>query len=191
MFSMSVKGPLPYAIRQYLLPWERTVLTTRRHPVTVAGPMVAAAAGFLVALLLSAVAVRGSGGREVLWVLWLILAGWAAWKYANWRATYFVVTEKRLVLYQGVLTKSVGMMPMSKVTDHRLMKTPLARLLNCATFLMETAGPDQALRQVTWLPFADQLELELLAVLFPDPNPDNGAPEDGAPVGGQPPDPGY
>ncbi len=191
MFSMSVKGPLPYAITRYLLPWEKTVLTTRRHPVTVAGPMAAAAAGFLVALLLSTVVAHNSGVREVLWVLWLILAGWAAWKYANWRNTYFVVTEKRLVLYSGVLTKSVGMMPMAKVTDHRVMKTPLARLFNCATFLMETAGPDQALRQVTWLPFADQLELELLAVLFPDPNPEDATPGDGAAVGGQPPDPGF
>jgi membrane protein YdbS with pleckstrin-like domain len=188
MFSVSVKGPLPLAITRHLLPWEATVLATRRHPVTIAGPLIAGLAGALVALLLTAIAIHNGVGQEVVWALWLILAGWAVWKYANWRATYFVVTEKRLVLYSGVLTKTVGMMPMSKVTDHRVMKTPLDRLFNCATFLMETAGPDQALRQVTWLPYADQLELELLALLFPNPDHDESASDGGGPAG---PDPGF
>jgi membrane protein YdbS with pleckstrin-like domain len=176
MFSISVKSPLPYAITRYLLPWEGTVLATRRHPVTIAGPLLAALGGILAAMLLSTIAIHNGVGQEVVWGLWVVLALWAGWKYANWRATYFVVTEKRLVLYSGVFTKTVGMMPMSKVTDHRVLKTPLDRLFNCATFLMETAGPDQALRQVSWLPYADQLELELLALLFPDPHPDDGVP---------------
>jgi uncharacterized membrane protein YdbT with pleckstrin-like domain len=169
----------PAQVAKRLLPWELVVVETRQHPIVLARPAALAGVGLLAALVLTATIFTASAARVVLWFLWLILLGWAVWKFVNYRATHFVMTELRLVLYRGVFTVTVGMMPLGKVTDHRSEQTLTGRTFNYGSVIVETAGPDQALRRVDYLPFFDQLEFELLALLFPERNVPGSQDNDG------------
>jgi membrane protein YdbS with pleckstrin-like domain len=174
MFSVSV-GRTPYQVAKLLLPYEQVVLTTRRHPASVGWPVAGAAAGLLAALVLSATVASSSGTAvAVLWCAWLVLLAFALWKYAGWWRTYFVATENRLLLKSGVLRTRVGTLPLGKVQDVLYDQSVTGRALRYATFTFETAGPDQALRRIEYIPFSDSLYLELMSLIFPDPNAGNG-----------------
>lgn len=169
----------PSQVAKRLLPWELVVIETRHHPIVLAAPIAAALGGFLVALVLSTTILTVEAGRWAVWLLWFLILGWAVWKFVNYRATHFVMTELRLVLYTGVFTVRVGMMPMPKVTDHLTEQTMTGKWLNYGTIIVESAGQDQALRRVDYLPFFDQLEFELLALLFPDRHASSDPGDDG------------
>jgi uncharacterized membrane protein YdbT with pleckstrin-like domain len=94
----------------------------------------------------------------------------------NWTVDYFVVTSERLLLTTGILTRRVNMMPMTKVTDMRFERSFAGRLLGYGEFIFESAGQDQALQNVDFLPYPEQLYLLICEILFPSSAAD---PEDG------------
>ena len=131
----------PVAINKYLLPREVQVATVRQHPAVLIAPSAQALGGLLVAGILSATYVHG--------VLGLIM--WAAW----------------LLLTTGFLTRRVNMMPLTKVTDMSFNRTFAGRLLGYGEFVVESAGQDQALRNVEYIPYPEQLYLLICGMLFP------------------------
>lgn len=168
MFSTSV-GRTPYQVSKLLLPYEAVVLMTRRHPVSIIWPVAAAAAGLLAALVLSATVARSAGAAEALiWIAWLILFAWALWRYVDWHRTYFVATENRLLLKTGVVRTRLAMLPLGKVTELLYDQSLTGRSLRFATFTFETAGPDQTMRNITYIPYSDSLYLELMGLIFPE-----------------------
>ena len=58
------------------------------------------------------------------------------------------------------------MMPLAKVTDMSYNRSPLGRLLGYGTFVMESAGQDQALHRVEWVPDPDQTYRAICAEIF-------------------------
>ena len=58
------------------------------------------------------------------------------------------------------------MMPLRKVTDMTYERSVLGRLLGYGEFIMESAGQDQALSRVPYLPRPDSLYLEVSQLLF-------------------------
>jgi uncharacterized membrane protein YdbT with pleckstrin-like domain len=188
VFSTSV-GRTPYQVSKLLLPYEGVVLMTRRHPVSLAAPVAAVIVGFLAALVLSATVARSAGPVAVaLWIVWLIVLGWALWRYTDWHRTYFVATENRLLLKTGVVRTRLAMLPLGKVTELLYDQSLTGRSLKFATFTFETAGPDQTMRNITYIPYSDSLYLELMSLIFPDPNADNGQSADGRMRPGDDPD---
>jgi hypothetical protein len=65
------------------------------------------------------------------------------------------------------------------VTDHLTEQTMTGKWFNYGSVIVESAGQDQALRRVDYLPFFDQLEFELLSLLFPAPDGDADPGDDG------------
>jgi len=157
----------PAAVSKYLLPNEQQVIHTRRHPAILIGPSLLALAGLLVAALLSATVLRGSGALiTVIWVAWLVLFGYMIWNVINWAVDYFVVTSHRILLTSGVFTRKVAMMPLTKVTDMSFQRTFSGRMLGYGEFIVESAGRDQALRTIDHIPYPEQLYLEVCGMLF-------------------------
>jgi hypothetical protein len=76
------------------------------------------------------------------------------------------MTDRRLLLLDGFLVHRVAMMPSEKVTDLGYERTPLGQLLGYGTFVLETAGQDQALDRVTWVPRPDARYRLIIAALF-------------------------
>jgi membrane protein YdbS with pleckstrin-like domain len=188
VFSTSV-GRTPYQVSKLLLPYEVVVLMTRRHPLSIAGPVAAAIAGLLVALVLSATVARSAApAAAVLWIVWLIVLAWSLWRYIDWHRTYFVATENRLLLKTGVVRTRLAMLPLGKVTELLYDQSLTGRSLRFATFTFETAGPDQTMRNITYIPYSDSLYLELMGLIFPERIEDNGQSEDGQMRPGDDPD---
>jgi uncharacterized membrane protein YdbT with pleckstrin-like domain len=168
VFSTSV-GRTPYQVSKLLLPYEAVVLMTRRHPLSIIGPVAAVAAGLLAALVLSATVARSTGPAvTLLWIAWLILFAWALWRYVDWHRTYFVATENRLLLKTGVVRTRLAMLPLGKVTELLYDQSLTGRSFRFATFTFETAGPDQTMRNITFIPYSDSLYLELMGLIFPE-----------------------
>jgi membrane protein YdbS with pleckstrin-like domain len=157
------------AVDRYLLPREVQVATVRKHPAVLIGPSAAALGGLLALGVLATTVLRGDTTLLlVLLALEVILVLRLIWKAINWAVDYFVVTSQRLLLTTGVFTRSVNMMPLTKVTDMSFNRSFAGRLFGFGTFVVESAGQDQALRHIDHIPYPEQLYLLICGMIFPD-----------------------
>jgi membrane protein YdbS with pleckstrin-like domain len=160
---------VPAAVYRVLLPHERQVITVRFHPAVLIRPVAEVLGGLALAGLLTTTIAHGNGlAMLIIWGLWLLLVLRLVYKIYVWLDEYFVVTSQRLLLATGVFTKTVNMMPLSKVTDMRFERSPSGRLLGYGKFVVESAGQDQALQTVDHLPYPEQLYLEVCGLIFKD-----------------------
>jgi len=160
----------PAEVDRYLLPREVRVATVRRHPAVLLVPSAQAVAGLLVAFVLTATILRGHGALLIwiVWGLWGVLMVRLVWEAVNWAVDYFVITSERILLTSGVFTRSVAMMPLSKVTDMSFHRSFAGRLLGYGEFVIESAGQDQALRKIDHIPYPEQLYLVVCGRIFKD-----------------------
>jgi hypothetical protein len=141
---------------RYLLDGERLVTAVHQHWGKVAEPIGSAlASGALVLWVDAHIPARFGLVSTILWWAWFVVVGRAAYRVAEWRHDWFVATDKRLLLFYGFITRKVSMMPLSKVTDMSYTRSIPGRLLGYGRFVMESAGHDQALREVHWVPDPD------------------------------------
>ena len=158
---------MPEHVIKYLLPSERCVFAVRRHPALLLPQALAAGGGLIIVFLLDTFLPAGVPViRDVLWFGWFLLFCWLAWKVADWFVEQFVVTDRRIILTSGILTRKVAMMPLIKVTDMSYQRPFVGRLLGYGEFVMESAGQDQALRTVSFVPKPDLLYLDICDLLF-------------------------
>jgi Bacterial PH domain len=189
---LTAPGPKPPAdINKYLLPHERQVVTVRKHPAVLIGPISLTAAGLIIAAVLSYTLLRHESTlRNAAWIGWLVLLAWLMWNVAEWGVGYFVVTSTRMIQTTGLITRRVDMMPLVKVTDMSFQRSALGRLLGYGEFILESAGQDQALRTVDYIPYPEQLYLKVCELLFKPPEPEPAKPANGSGgQGGSPPPP--
>jgi Bacterial PH domain len=147
------------------MPSERIVTTVRMHPIAIIGQVILIPAALLVAVFVTRSASGGLVG--FIWILWVVLVAWQGWKIATWWRRYFVVTENRLMLITSLIDTDVGMMPLAKVTDMRLHQSTFGRAFGYATFIVESAGQDQALSRIEFVPYPSQMYQEILDLIFP------------------------
>jgi uncharacterized membrane protein YdbT with pleckstrin-like domain len=175
MRQASASGPA--AVSKYLLPREIQVATVRQHPAVLLPSGSQALAGLLVAGVLSLTVFRHNHLLlAIIWIAWAVLLLRLIWKAINWAVDYFVITTQRLMLTTGLLTRKVAMMPMSKVTDMSFQRSFGGRLLGYGELIVESAGQNQALDRVPYIPYPEQLYLLVCGILFPagaeEPEPD-------------------
>src|SRR5260370_15202609 len=160
---------VPASFNKSFLPQERQVITVQQHPAVLIRPIFFVLAGLAIAGWLSNSVAHGNGTAIlVIWILWAVLFLWLVGKVFEWYLNYFVVTSQRMLLAQGVLTRKVNMLPLTKVTDMSFQRTALGRILGFGQFIVESAGQDQAMRIVDYLPYPEQLYLEVCGLIFKD-----------------------
>jgi membrane protein YdbS with pleckstrin-like domain len=158
----------PAAVNKYLLPHEHQVITVRKHPAVLIGPIAIALAGLLIALVLgTTVLIHSHDGIIVLVLVVVALLLYLGFRTWEWSEDYFVVTSDRMLQASGVFTRKIAMMPLVKVTDMSFKRSSLGRLLGFGQFILESAGQDQALRTIDHVPYPEQLYLEICALIFP------------------------
>jgi len=164
----------PSSVNRYLLPHEQQVIMVRRHPAVLLRPIGEVLGGLLLAGILSTIVssnaspeTPSSTALVAVWWLWLLLLIRFVWKFAEWSVDYFVVTSKRMILTTGLITRRVDMMPLGKVTDMSFQRSLPGRLLGYGEFILESAGQDQALSVVKYIPYPETLYLEVCQMLFP------------------------
>lgn len=167
---------------RYLLPDETAEIETRRHWMILARPVLISLAIIAVAMFVLSSDPYSDSMINVVAAALLGVAGYLGYQILEWRLDHFVVTDRRVLLVSGVLTKKTAVMPLLKVTDLTYEQSPLARILGYGTFVFESAGQDQALSRVDYLPGGPrQLYIQISGLLFatyggpspptPDPRP--------------------
>jgi uncharacterized membrane protein YdbT with pleckstrin-like domain len=161
---------VPASVNRYLLPHERQVISVHEHPAVLIGPIALVLLGLAIAGFVSNSGVTHGNSTAILiiWGLWVLLLLWLILKIWAWSVDYFVVTSHRLLLAQGVIVRKVGMLPLAKVTDMSFQRTTIGRVLGYGEFIVESAGQDQALRNVKFIPYPEQLYLEVCGLIFKD-----------------------
>jgi len=157
---------MPYAPEKYLLPTERTVIRVRRHWATLSSDGLQVI-GLIV--LAGIVSVAGRTSNELQWVAWWILLTAVlrfAFVWGEWFVERFVVTDMRVIITSGIITRKVAMMPLVKVTDMTYERSVLGQMLGYGTFIVESAGQDQALSRINFLPRPDRLYIQVAELLF-------------------------
>jgi hypothetical protein len=70
------------------------------------------------------------------------------------------------MLVHGLLTRKVDIMPMTKVTDMRYDRSLTGQLFGYGVFILESAGQDQALSRINYIPDPDLHYQQISAVIF-------------------------
>jgi membrane protein YdbS with pleckstrin-like domain len=150
---------------RYLLTSETCVATVRRHWAVLL-PQGGAVAVAWIAWLWVLSSFTSSYLSSVATFFFIFSFLWIAWMVVEWSIEMFAVTDKRVLLVSGLLYKRVAVMPLSKVTDMTYERSPLGRILGYGTFLMESAGQDQALSRIDFVRSPDRLYFQLSEELF-------------------------
>ena len=176
--SLPEPGPLSQPRRhaeldRYLLDGERLVTAVHQHWGKVAEPVGSVLVGAFVALSVDARIPASLGWFSTgIWWLWFALVARMTYRVVEWRHDWFVATDKRLLLFYGFITRKVAMMPLTKVTDMSYERSVPGRLLGYGRFVMESAGQDQALHEVNWVPQPDHNYRVICAEMFRGPGRD-------------------
>jgi membrane protein YdbS with pleckstrin-like domain len=151
---------------KYLLDDEVPVLSTRRHWAVLIEPTVkflpALVAGGWLFLLDPDNRVTTTVGLAVL----AVALGYYGLRVAEWWMRHFIVTKRRVLLTSGVIVRTVTLLPLRRITDLTWQETLLGQVLGYGTFRFESAGQDQALRHLTYMPDAQGLYREVSRLLF-------------------------
>jgi uncharacterized membrane protein YdbT with pleckstrin-like domain len=139
------EGPVAYP--DDLLSADEQVIV-HRHPhwkmlvVPVVVMFAVVAGGTYLAALVGATSWRepgwiGLGVLSAVLFVWLVLA-----PLIRWRSTHFVVTTHRLMVREGVLSRSGIDIPMSRINSVRFRHGLIDRLVGCGTLIVESASDD-------------------------------------------------
>ncbi len=156
-------GP-PASVNRYVLPDERSVITVRMHPAALAGPLVLACGGLVAARKLASRSPRS----DIVWGAYLLVPLYFLRRLAAWPVSYLVVTDGRMMLIGGLLRRTATAMPLDQVTGLTLQRTVLGRLLGYGTLIVISSSRRQAFRKVRYLPYPEQLYLEISGLLRPE-----------------------
>ncbi|HEX3814895.1 MAG TPA: PH domain-containing protein [Mycobacteriales bacterium] len=162
----------PYSSQRYLLPTERGVIEVRRHWAILIKPVGLALVVMAAAFAISFALKFESTAQTVAWWLAILAFLRLAYVVADWYAERLVITNKRFLLTTGLLTRKVAIMPLTKVTDMTYQRSVFGQILGYGVFIVESAGQDQALSRITFLPHPDDLYQQISTLLF-------GSPDDG------------
>lgn len=155
-------------VSRYLFPTERYRGEWKRHWIHLAPVVLIALAATFILGYVTGFFARNEveGGTTVAILIWLAIVGWAAWRIADWYFDRFILTNKRVMVVSGIITRRVAMMPLLRVTDMKYEQSPLGRVLNYGTFVLESAGQEQALREIKHLPNPNELYLRVVEEMY-------------------------
>jgi len=129
-----------------LVEGEQVVLHTRPHWQVLIGPVLAflltVGLGTYVAGAISELSWAASGWL-VLAVLGVAVVVWVAVvPVARWRTTHFVVTNRRVLVREGIISRHGIDLPMSRINSVRFRHGMVERLLGCGTLVIESASDE-------------------------------------------------
>ena len=161
---MAGETHVPKELSRYLIPTESIIFVLHRHWVILLEPIVSTIAGLFVVLWVSS---HGGGTlTKIVLVLWLGVLLRLGERVFAWRHEVFLATNSRLMLVHGLATRKVDIMPMAKVTDMRYDRSLLGQIFGYGVFILESAGQDQALSRINFIPQPDMHYQLISAVIF-------------------------
>src|SRR6202049_347666 len=169
-----------------LMPGERSIALVRQHWSVVAGHVLGAVVVVVVVLVLNAW-LPGKVGSPSLTtvktviVLVLVIASvlWAGVRLLQWRFATYHLTDKRVVMEGGILSRTAESIPLDRI-QNTVIHRPLGdRLIGAGDIEIESAGRD-GVEVLHRIPKAEAFYNELLSTM----NAPSAPAEPGRPPGG-------
>lgn len=178
--------------KKMLAEGEALVLELRPHVKRLLGPAVLLLVVAPVASLVAAFVpdgsmqgwVRGAVGLAAL----LVLLRWSVWPFLVWWNTVYIITDRRLIMRQGVLTRRGHDMPLTRLNDITFSHTLLDRLLGCGDLIVESAG-ERGQVVLDDVPRIEQVQRTLYRLSDAARDPYAGSGRPGRPTAAMPVDP--
>jgi len=104
---------------------------------------------------------------DVVWGASLLVPLYFLRRLAAWPVTYLTITDGRMMLIGGLLRRTAAAVPLDQVTGLTLQRTVLGRLLGYGTLIVTSTSRRQAFRKIRYLPYPEQLYLEISGRLWP------------------------
>lgn len=126
-----------------------------------------AVAAFGVAVL-PAGAFQGPLAVAILVVAAIVLLRWTVWPWLVWMTSNYVITNRRLIMREGVIKREGRDMPLARVNDVSFSHgSLLERMLGCGTLVVESAG-EHGQVVLTDIPHVEDIQRELYRLVEED-----------------------
>lgn len=154
-------------MRRFLVHGERMVVVHRPHWSSLTGTFFALIAGLIITVAVGFTAPAKLGAvTNATWYVLLAMALYTAASVWMWSRDWFVATDQRLIWRRGIVNQKTAMMPLSKVTDMSFNQPVIGRVLGYGVFVMESAGQEQALRVIPYIPHPEASYRAICGELF-------------------------
>lgn len=152
---------------QFLVGQEHVVVAARKHWLLLVRPVCGLIAAIFGVLFIAIGFPATLSALKIAALLWfLVLIGFAAWKFKQWQNEWFVATNRRVFVIHGVFSSNLSTMGLAKVTDFQHKRSWLGKKIGYGTLVLENAGQDQGMHEVTNLPYPMLIYKALGAELF-------------------------
>lgn len=163
---------IPPEVYLYLLPSEKRVITVRRHPMVFL-PTVLLVAVSLAAFALTAADIRSQPIMPTLFGVLLIASGLLLYQHIRtWLKAYVVFTSARILLINIKWRRPLVVIPLSvayMMTFRRLTPfRPFSLEAPYGSFIIRKDGSCGRAQKITYLPYPEQIYIEVCGLLFPD-----------------------
>ncbi|HTJ67265.1 MAG TPA: PH domain-containing protein [Actinospica sp.] len=161
--------------------WVAWALSTIWDYKTLAGFYKGSAVTRLFAFLLTAgiLALLGYVGKTrgvgaALWFALLLYALWAFMQVLLYLSHYMVLTNKRLIVVEGIINREVKSLPLGKLSDMIYQRTAMGHALGYGTFDLQAPGASVNLGRLKYVSKPDNTYLQVSHLLWaasapPDP----------------------
>ena len=150
-------------VARYLLADEGEFIVDEvvKHPVCMVVPSLLTVVGVVV-MFLSALLTRW--WPPVL-IIGLAVSCVGLWKFHEISMDRFVITNMRVFRVNGVVTRHVATMPLTRILDISVYQSLLGMALNYGHFTFESAADDQGLRRITYVANPKERDLTIQRVI--------------------------
>jgi hypothetical protein len=147
--------------RRALVPGEEVLWEGRRHLLYI---WKWCAGGILLQPLTIYLIAQGAPAGVIM-IIWFVAMAAVAIRIWMWEHDKLIVTDRRIIEVSGLLKYNLDVMPLAKLTDakhslpafSRFMAWVRVLYLPYGTIVVESAGQDQALSTITFVPCAEQV----------------------------------
>jgi uncharacterized membrane protein YdbT with pleckstrin-like domain len=156
----------PRDIDEYLLPTERRVIRVRQHFAAVLNDFLTTALLLLLVVLAQRHLPPSVLADNIAFYVGLVAVLRFTVIAVLWWIERIVITDKRVMLAQGLIVHKIAMMPLTKVTDLTFRRSLRGRLLGYGTLIVESAGQEQALSRIDYIPRPEEVYEALSELVF-------------------------
>ncbi len=164
---MRTPDEMPDLIRRKLAYTETEILGGQIHQAVMYEPIVSTLVSLIALIVIGPQLPRRAD--PIVWALLLIFLALLlrmAGKWAEWTFSLFFFTSYRIIYIHGIVTRKIAMLPTGKVTDMGYDRDPWGQLFGYGTFIIESAGQEQALRTLNFVPNPDDTYRQIVDWLF-------------------------
>jgi uncharacterized membrane protein YdbT with pleckstrin-like domain len=129
-------------VPRYLLPGENLVVTVHRHWILLARSLLLPALLVVAVLVLTVAVSLPAEVRLLVTLAGLAVAGlWMIVGWVRWSSTSLTVTDHRVVLESGILSRESKVVPLDRIQDVSTRQSLAGRLFGYGTVEIDAAGP--------------------------------------------------